>query len=1514
MRKVLFCLLALAASARADLGPPMTVDLFRSDGSEVPAPGTIMEFTLRMESSEAIGVSNVDVLSSRDGQGIRAWPVVSTNVPVEFALEPDTPREFSIQLIAERPEEDFGITWFAGGRTWNRAFRVAPLPPATFETVPDGVPVFGAPRASSVPARGEDPAIDLTWIPPIDETPPAPRVGSHEDAFDDEPVLDRAGLSPTIRITGQFVYDGDGIFMNAVDGAMVRVYDYQSGPDFLLGTGITGPDGTFDFQVSRGGFDPLPDVYLVFQAQNGYIKVISPIVAVLEDATGTTVPYEFKTNIRSNVAVAQLDYGTRRLSTVTLAPAFHQLTVLTRTWRYLEGLGEASGFGPVTVRWPNGDEDGAYYTSSDSRIHLSDAELWAESTIAHEFGHHWVTNLASSPSPQYCDSPGYGDVPGDCGHRLWCPENANVAWTEGFPDFMSQAITDHISEWYDTVEVAYDFEELRECSETGTFVDPPNTEGFFAAMAYDVADDVYDDDDFTPGIPDLFGVGVKPLLQAARGNTNPTPQGFLDRYLAVHPQHVSYELWSSIANNGFDIDDTPPGFPTGVFSPTHTVGVESGNDRITVQWNPSSDDLSGVSHYRIRVATVPISPFVGTSSVDVTGTEFTTASLDEDESWYVNLAAVDNAGNGSAFVTLGPFELRDPIPADFSMQAPRGWYAPVVPRRTDDATGGAALLPNLLSGDQPITWFNYQIQNLGELPNPSTVNNRLWIDGELRFDSNITAANPLDPGAAIAFINLGPTTVRGGRHMVSFKTDATGAILEPDEANNTFHQQFVWYPTLLATDQVVGRAAPPKSFGGFESVVPFSSPNCDGLAYVFGAEPFVGVAVVPGNFLGSVGDVDLRAHPNTTGPTNGFSTSSILASSSRPVGATDVLLSNTAATGNLVDVGVRSSDAIPFGYTIQRITSSSIPSGSQQTFPMGDDVYAELRHVILPGGGGTNYGTVRVSVEPANEIVHVAVVPPGTGHFGWDGATIVGATNRSGEVALDFTYTSSLHGIVLLRDREADGEAPDPVTVTLWAGPTPADLRPAVASQGWAAPVVPTTGAPGGANAVPLPTSLLGNQATTYVNAAIRNDGPNTAAPLEFNVLVDDAFVGGAQVAQIGGLGLHRYNAANAITVRGGRHTMWAWADANDLIEESDEFDNLWGRQWVWTPASLIDGSPRTEPAPSDPFGGIEAVVEARATSFHLNSVGFRTAVPSGGSDDGYWQAVAVAPGDTSDVDVRLHEVVSGVDAGFAVSLAGSGWPKGETDYVLTNFRNTGRRAMDVGVVKVGGDQDFRIQQVSSVFAGVDPSGSTGDVVLGAGSMMALYEVELSVGLRTIDLVAVDGAVDWGITLHPANLSYHARTVGDLAPTAWEAPAGVGESLVLDVPQSGRYCLAVWKASTSDVDLAGTYRIEWEGSATSAPDLARALRFGLHGVAPNPFNPRTTVAFEIEGDGPAHLSVFDLRGALVRRLHRGELPAGRHEIVWDGLDDRGRSVASGVYFVRLEFDGRRDTRKAVLVK
>ncbi len=91
-------------------------------------------------------------------------------------------------------------------------------------------------------------------------------------------------------------------------------------------------------------------------------------------------------------------------------------------------------------------------------------------------------------------------------------------------------------------------------------------------------------------------------------------------------------------------------------------------------------------------------------------------------------------------------------------------------------------------------------------------------------------------------------------------------------------------------------------------------------------------------------------------------------------------------------------------------------------------------------------------------------------------------------------------------------------------------------------------------------------------------------------------------------------------------------------------------------------------------------------------------------------------------------------------------------------------------------------------------------------------------------------------------------------------------------------------------------------------------RFALESNYPNPFNPSTTIDFSLAETGTAALTIVDTAGRRLRVLASGKLSAGHHSLVWDGRDERGRLLPSGVYLYRLEMGGQRLTRKMLLLK
>lgn len=107
------------------------------------------------------------------------------------------------------------------------------------------------------------------------------------------------------------------------------------------------------------------------------------------------------------------------------------------------------------------------------------------------------------------------------------------------------------------------------------------------------------------------------------------------------------------------------------------------------------------------------------------------------------------------------------------------------------------------------------------------------------------------------------------------------------------------------------------------------------------------------------------------------------------------------------------------------------------------------------------------------------------------------------------------------------------------------------------------------------------------------------------------------------------------------------------------------------------------------------------------------------------------------------------------------------------------------------------------------------------------------------------------------------------------------------------------------------------GGPSAVGDLPASGHRLLDGY-PNPFNPRTTIPYELGGEAGSYrvkLEILDIAGRVVKTLVDGVQAGGRrHEAAWNGTDDSGRRLPSGAYLSRLTVDGRTQARMVTLVK
>lgn len=193
----------------------------------------------------------------------------------------------------------------------------------------------------------------------------------------------------------------------------------------------------------------------------------------------------------------------------------------------------------------------------------------------------------------------------------------------------------------------------------------------------------------------------------------------------------------------------------------------------------------------------------------------------------------------------------------------------------------------------------------------------------------------------------------------------------------------------------------------------------------------------------------------------------------------------------------------------------------------------------------------------------------------------------------------------------------------------------------------------------------------------------------------------------------------------------------------------------------------------------------------------------------------------------------------------------------------------------------------------------------------------------------------------PSTLVLNAGWNGGQANLEWRLPEGLGiepqfrltgaraatPELIWDVPfsrdgdglytaddptatlqGSGPYLFRLYAAFTSaEWTLMAQATLELD-PRSEVPTLGRVV------AAPNPFNPATTISFDLDRTQRVRVCAYDLDGRLVARLADGQFPAGAARVTWTGRGDDGRSLASGTYLIVVDSPGRQVSTKVTLLK
>jgi len=217
----------------------------------------------------------------------------------------------------------------------------------------------------------------------------------------------------------------------------------------------------------------------------------------------------------------------------------------------------------------------------------------------------------------------------------------------------------------------------------------------------------------------------------------------------------------------------------------------------------------------------------------------------------------------------------------------------------------------------------------------------------------------------------------------------------------------------------------------------------------------------------------------------------------------------------------------------------------------------------------------------------------------------------------------------------------------------------------------------------------------------------------------------------------------------------------------------------------------------------------------------------------------------------------------------------------------------------------------------LDPDGSRADMGLLGGPGANFVAPQRVTGADLMQLGGGMVRVSWDVAPEEDINHYvvYRDTAAVFVPSDLRAVAMVDHPSVTfdDTPPFDCYYL-IAAVNSQGYSSGYSERVYTSDQVSPVGDEQTPKVLAISGVVPNPFNPMTTVKFDLPRSGRVQLTIFDLRGRLVRDLISGQMEAGSHDVVWNGRNDQGQTAAAGVYFARLSSaDGHR-TVKMVLAK
>ena len=831
-----------------------------------------------------------------------------------------------------------------------------------------------------------------------------------------------------------------------------------------------------------------------------------------------------------------------------------------------------------------------------------------------------------------------------------------------------------------------------------------------------------------------------------------------------------------------------------------------------------------------------------------------------------------------------------------------GWSHPVVPEITDGSTPTNCWVEDVLWGSD--VWLNAHGRNTGDTTTPGGFDVTFYLDGQLTAIGSAPASSN-----EFTVLNQGPFTPGFcGRHTVSAYVDAFHSIAETNENDNTWGGQFLWPArTLLMTPTVY--SAPPLQNGGWEHCPDQGSllPNCDGFVLGMPTEEWMAVSL---RTLDAESQYDIFLYEfNEDSSTLGF-TNVLEADGGLPGDLVGMVMHKPWFPYITYNVGVVN-DGGNADYRIQGHLPQILVPDEDFFQEFGSDQDLALWTFSLPpeDQGWKNLLLVsdqthpmRLShLDPSFELGNISSHPGGGMR-----------TNAWGQVFMNLNITDAeQHAALAFRNTAETSETYQFRLKLVDAMP---NLKPDI-SLYWDYPITPTNSY--NAGAALLPSTLWGDSTTTFLNYLQCNSSCVDAGNFGDILALDG--VPYPTILNLGGLAagcVLKYQRQTPVKIIGGRHTLSLRLDNYDAIVEIIEADNDYAAQYCWSPTRLPYGNVQTLPAPPLKDGGHSLAIPGAEMLDNCSSLRLDSSNPSLGKTN-WWRGMAVMPAEGCDVDVDLFERYTNSTESFTSPLTSSENEAGLTDFVLVNMHQESDPSVifEAGFTRESGSEPFEAEALKSQFVSGHPVGWFGGWSLVDGDIVQLKEFYLDQGSFAVGLDNVTGEGVLGISIFSSSIARHVSLTSPDGKIAQSVASGNGEdvSFVVDISKAGLFCVAVWKRGAAEFHTNITYKLFLYPGLTPVENTPRAKTF-LGEARPNPFNPRTVLPFSQEKAGRTRIDVYDLHGRLVKSLCNEELSPGRHEIMWRGVDEKGRTVSSGVYVVRMETGAVVQSRRVTLVR